>query len=232
MKKYAVFAALLALGAALAGAESEERSIHAIGVNVPIWNHRLPNIAYLSDEDFGSGDFDLETFAVGVDFMYHHLKVRESRFSSFVDVEFGYSNFKPELDGKSFDSSDFNLDGFNTRFGFGLGGAPLVNDFVTLAVHGTFGLDVAFAMSSASYNTVTVDQFLFNFWTTVGANIDAAFHFTNRVGLYVGVDFYINLIGLGVYGRDSSSYNSVIDLFYVSPGGFNTDIRVGVSFKF
>lgn len=76
MRKLAIVAALVVLGAVFAGAQ--ERSVHALGLSVPLWYQSL---TVMDDE------YDVGTSAVGINLMYHHLKVSENHFSSFIDVE-------------------------------------------------------------------------------------------------------------------------------------------------
>ena len=84
---------------------------------------------------------------------------------------------------------------------FGLDGALRVNDFVTLAVHGTFGV-----------------------------NVGTAFRFTGHFGVFAGVNMYTNLFGFGVYANEVSvgSYtvNDTADYFLVYPGEFQFDAAI------
>lgn len=237
MRKFAVVAALAVLGAAFAGAQ--ERSVHAVGLTVPLWNQSLT----VMDDD----EYDITASAVGINLMYHHLKVSENHFSSFIDVEWGYTSVsidEIEMNGYSFSAKDVmygtELDGFNTRFMFGLGGAPLVNDFVTLAVHGTFGVNLLYAACEDSYKMLGVkvdaSSAVLDLWTTVGVNVEAAFRFTGHFGVFAGVNMYTNLFGFGVYANEVSvgSYTPIdtADFFLVYPGKFNVDFRVGVAFTY
>lgn len=132
------------------------------------------------------------------------------------------------------------LNGFNTRFMFGLGGAPLVNDFVTLAIHGTFGVNLLYADWEDSYKVLGVktdaSSAVFDLWTTVGVNVEAAFRFTGHFGVFAGVNIYTNLFGFGVYANEVSVGSHTIDdsadFFLVNPGKFNVDFRVGVAFTY
>ena len=84
---------------------------------------------------------------------------------------------------------------------FGLDGALRVNDFVTLAVHGTFGV-----------------------------NVGTAFRFTGHFGVFAGVNMYTNLFGFGVYANEVSvgSYtvNDTADYFLFYPGEFQFDAAI------
>ena len=229
MRKFAAVVALAVIGAAFAGAQ--EKSIHELGLAVPLWNQSLT--VFMNDEDC-----DLKTSAVGVNLMYRHLKVSESHFSSFTNVELGYVSL-------SFNDDDMGdeapkLDGFNTRFRFGLGGAPLVNDLVTLAVHGSFGVNLLYAGTDRT-ETVGGVKFeesysVFDVWTTVGLNVEAAFCFTEHFGVFAGLNLYTNLFGFGVFSQYVSAGSSVsyddVDFFLVNPGQFNVDFRVGVAFTY
>lgn len=246
MRKLAAVAAAVVLGMTAVSAQNE-RSIHAIAFDASFWNH--------SWMDVGKGDSDYNWSAFATDFAYHHLKVRENRFSSFTDVEIGYSRFSLEgieRDGKSYsikevygldDRIDINdLNGVNTRYMFGLGGAPVVTDLLTLAVHGTFGLNAAYAGDTEEVgDKFEIDQLLAGFWATAGVNVDAAFKFTGNFGVFAGINIYTNLIGFGYYQVKYPTYESYSKewrketkrrLNLVSPGSFNIDLRLGVAFTY
>ena len=246
MRKFAMVAALAVMGAAFA--EAQERSIHALGLTVPVWNQTWT----LADSDID----EYGTSMVGVNVMYHHLKVSDSHFSSFTDVELGYASLSIDemvMDGHSASVSGdgTELDGFNTRFMFGLGGAPLVNDLVTLAVHGTFGVNLLYAAWSGSHTyedtywngyrwvtkTYSVDasNWGFDLWTTIGLNVEAAFCFTEHFGVFAGLNLYTNLFGFGLFGTEMSydGYSdNDSDAFLTNFGDFNVDFRIGVAFTY
>ena len=224
MKKMLAFVASLVVGATAAFAEMEnagERSVHALGFDVPVWGQ-----TWYDTEN--SDDYNVDVYnkfsAVGFNFMYHHLNVSENRFSSFVNVEFGYSSWsydEIEIDGHTVSVASVNkntakiydgMSGFNTRFSFGLGGAPINIDRVILAVHGTFGVNLSYGGNSTSavltednddYNA-TFDTWIFNWWTTMGVNVESAFKLTDHFGLFAGMNMYINLIGFGAYGYEAT----------------------------
>ncbi len=209
MRKYVVLAALLALCGAVAFARTsrasveaqtkDARSVHAVGLSAPIWNQTW-------------GD-DVQWSAAGVDLMYHHLAVRPNRFSAFTDAAFGYSNF-------SLDGADDSAGGFNTRFMFGLGGAPVVMRDLVVAVHGTFGTNLAYARAS--------DFWLFGLWATVGMNAEASYTFAKNLAAFAGVTMYTNVFGIGVWDRAAYTRNA----YAISPGSFNVDFRLGVAFVY
>lgn len=246
MRKLVALAATLVLGITAVSAQNE-RSIHAIAFDASFWNH--------SWMDVGKGDSDYDWSAFATDLAYHRLKVRENRFSSFNDVEIGYSRFsleEIERDGKSYSIQDiYNLDnridindlnGVNTRYMFGLGYAPLVTDLVTLAVHGTFGLNAAYAGNTEPLGgDFEINQLLAGFWATAGVNVDAAFKFTGNFGVFAGINIYTNLIGFGYYQITYPTYESYSKEWredtkrrftLVSPGSFNIDLRLGVAFTY
>lgn len=209
MRKYVVLAVLLALCGAVAFARTsrasveaqtkDARSVHAVGLSAPIWNQTW-------------GD-DVQWSAAGVDLMYHHLAVRPNRFSAFTDVAFGYSNF-------SLDGADDSAGGFNTRFMFGLGGAPVVMRDLVVAVHGTFGTNLAYTCAS--------DFWLFGLWATVGMNAEASYTFAKNLAAFAGVTMYTNVFGIGVWDRAAYTRNA----YAISPGSFNIDFRLGVAFVY
>ncbi|MDE7140984.1 MAG: hypothetical protein K2M90_08390 [Treponemataceae bacterium] len=248
MKKFAAVAAALVLGMAVVSAQNE-RSIHAIAFDASFWNHSWMDVGK------GNGNSGGDWSAFATDLAYHHLKVRENRFSSFTDVEIGYSRFSLEgieRDGKSYsikevygldDRIDINdLNGVNTRYMFGLGGAPVVTDLLTLAVHGTFGLNAAYAGDTEEVgDKFEIDQLLAGFWATAGVNVDAAFKFTGNFGVFAGINIYTNLIGFGYYQLKYPTYDSYAKEWQeetkhrfnlVSPGSFNIDLRLGVAFTY
>lgn len=209
MRKNVVVAALLALCGAVvfartsrASVEAETkdaRSVHAVGFSAPIWNQTW-------------GD-DVQWSAAGIDLMYHHLTVRPNRFSTFTDVAFGYSNF-------SLDGADGSAGGFNTRYAFGLGGAPVVMRNLVVAVHGTFGANLAYAADS--------DFWLFGLWATVGMNAEASYTFAKNLAAVAGVTMYTNVFGIGVWDQAAYTRNA----YTISPGNFNVDFRLGVAFVY
>ncbi len=247
MRKLAALAAALVLGTTAVSAQNE-RSIHAIAFDASFWNQSWSDVAK------GNNDYDWSAFATNL--AYHHLKVRENRFSSFTDVEIGYSRFsldEIERDGKSYSIKDIygladgitidnSLNGVNTRYMFGLGGAPLVTDLVTLAVHGTFGLNTAYAGNTDKLGgDMEIDQLLAGFWATAGANVETAFKFTGNFGVFAGVNIYTNLIGFGYYQLEYPTYDMYSKKWteetkrrftLVTPGSFNIDLRLGVAFTY
>lgn len=250
MKKFVAVAAMIVLGATLAfartsrasrggsshsGSSKDLRSVHAIGFDVPIWNQTWEDAADWPDFDWS---------AVGFNFMYHHLSVAPSRFSTFIDVELGYTSFSlDEINGSSVEDVYESFGGFNTRYMFGLGGAPVVTDSFTLAVHGTFGVNMAIAGNTQSDNyyngtgsyigTYDTDMWLFDFWTTIGVNVDAAYKITGNFGVFAGINMYINLFGCGLFSTEVSSINySESDFWLIYPGNFNIDFRLGVAFVY
>lgn len=229
MKKYFALILLAALATATASARSSRaarsgststggRSIHALGFAVPLQWQTWENDADIMDLS-----------AAGFNFMYHHLDIRPSRFSTFMDVQLGYTSFTiDEIDNWDIDidTQDIfgSLSGFNTRYVVGIGGAPVVADNFTLAVHGTFGVHLAYVTGSSTY---IEDSGVFGFWTTVGASLDAAWRITNRIGVLAGIDMYTNLYGIGAFWFEDDSYS---ETFYINPGNFNVDFRVGIAF--
>ena len=248
MRKFAAVAAALVLGMTAVSAQNE-RSIHAIAFDASFWNHSWMDVGK------GNGSSGCDWSAFATDLAYHHLKVRENRFSSFTDVEIGYSRFSLdaiERDGESYSIQEVygldsridinDLNGVNTRYMFGLGYAPVVTDLLTLAVHGTFGLNAAYAGNTEQLGgEFEIDQLLAGFWATAGANVDAAFKFTGNFGVFAGINIYTNLIGFGYYQLKYPTYESYSKEWreetkrrfnLVSPGGFNIDLRLGVAFTY
>ena len=247
MKKYFMLAMIVVFAATGASARSSRaarsgngsnggRSVHALGFAVPLqW------------QTWENDDEAMDLSAAGFGIMYHHLDIRPSRFSTFMDVQMGYSSFTIDaIDGHekndvgtSWQDLFGSLGGFNTHYVFGIGGAPVVADRFTLAVHGTFGVHLSVALGSTDgWNDVgfesssfSVDSGLFGFWTTIGANVDAAWRITNRVGVFAGIDMYINLFGGGMFWFDTPYYN-FSDAYLINPGDFNVSFRVGVAFVY
>ncbi|MDE7227613.1 MAG: hypothetical protein K2N31_04790 [Treponemataceae bacterium] len=248
MRKLAAVAAALVLGMTAVSAQNE-RSIHAIAFDASFWNHSWMDVGK------GNGSSGCDWSAFATDLAYHHLKVRENRFSSFTDVEIGYSRFSLdaiERDGESYSIQEVygldsridinDLNGVNTRYMFGLGYAPVVTDLLTLAVHGTFGLNAAYAGNTEQLGgEFEIDQLLAGFWATAGVNVDAAFKFTGNFGVFAGINIYTNLIGFGYYQLKYPTYESYSKKWreetkrrfnLVSPGSFNIDLRLGVAFTY
>lgn len=209
MRKHIVSAALLVLCGTVAFARTsraaqeaetkDARSIHAVGFSAPVWNQTW------------SGD--IHWSAAGIDLLYHHLSVRPNRVSMFSDVAFGYSNF-------SLDGADDRADGFNTHYMFGIGGAPVVMRNLVVAVHGTVGVNLAYAVDS--------DFWLFDLCATVGMNAEAAYTFAKNLAAFAGVTMYTNVFGIGVWDRATDMRNA----YTISPGNFNVDVRLGIAFVY
>lgn len=247
MKKLIVLAMLVAIATTGVSARSSRaarngrtsnggRSIHALGFAVPL---RWQSWEGLADYD------EMDLSAVGFNLMYHHLNIRPSRFSTFLDLQMGYINFSiDEINGQKENDAGTswkdlygNLNGFNTHYAFGLGGAPIVADRLTLAIHGTFGIHLAIASGSTSgwysesISNAEMNSTAFGFWTTLGANIDASWRITNHVGVFAGIDMHTNLVGIGTFGADLGPY-SHFEVYRINPGDFNVDFRVGVAFTY
>ena len=245
MKKIvtAVAAAILALGAAFAE-DAGERSIHWIGFNVPIENMTW---TYDDDSPFDSStvEWKMGISTVGFNVFYNHLEVGDNRFTKLVDVQLGYTSLSVDsvkADGNKLSLSDnqfFDIDGFDTRWMFGLGGAPLNFENVVLSVGGTFGLDLKVATGSKSYYVTDVDVTAFDVRAFIGLNTQAAFKLTDSFGLSAGIHIYTNVLGLGTYiwtvGYDDGDDKYTKDhgeFIVVYPGDFNIDLKFGVCFMF
>ena len=220
-------------------------SIHAFGFTVPVWGQTF------YDTEFENDDVYWKFSAVGFNAMYHHLSIAPNGFSSFIDAEIGYISYdidEVEFNGTSEKSSDMeSMGGFNTRFILGLGGAPLNNDRVSLAIHGTFGVNLAYAsydesgsVYNSNYNATlnyTDEYSVFGFWTTLGVNVETAVKITGNFGVFGGMNMYINLFGFGTWNRETDvdyvgKMNDFNEFCLVYPGRFNIDFRFGVAFIF
>ena len=216
MKKLlAVTAAALV---ALAGAFADDDSgtvVHSFGTAFVGQTQTLDNV----DDDtasLNSGAFNL---------YYNKLLVKESRFSTFRNMELGIINYSfsdydfatrdEDFEDDGYDNyisgTAFNPDsisGVNTSFLWGFGAAPLNTERVILAIHGTFGFDIGFA--SQSYTTTLTatsrrsstsydfdcDFTAFNFVAQIGANVQAAFRLGEHIGLSAGLTLSTNLTGM------------------------------------
>jgi len=236
-KRLSLIAVLVLAGGLIFAKNSGERSVHAIGFDVPITSMSIYD--RVNDKDMytkGSG--------VGFDFMYHHLKVSENRFSSFINVELGYGSFTP--DEREYDGATTSLsgnaaktyNGLSDRFSFGLGGAPVNTDKVILAIHGTLGVNSLIAFRDYEQSsTLKIDEYMISLWTTAGVNVETAVKLSNHFGLFAGVNFYTNILGFSVIGNETtvksgSTESTTTDStgYSIYPGSFNADIRFGIAF--
>jgi len=172
----------------------------------------------------------------------NHLQVRENRFSKIADVQFGYETLKMKDVKASYGGytvnagdSDVKFKAFNTRFMFGIGGAPLNTERVILAVHGTFGFSMKIGgntengtISGYSYE---MKETLFGFNTFLGANCQCQVKLADSFGLTAGLHMYTTLVGFGVDTvkvTAAGESESESDGYAIIPGGFNVDFKFGV----
>ncbi|MBR4599336.1 MAG: hypothetical protein IKO39_04730 [Treponema sp.] len=246
MKKTLSIVAALLMCAGIAFADEEDRSIHSIGFSVPVMN-----------QTWYDSSNDVETYnkfnGAGFDFMYHHLTVTPGNFSKFINCEIGYAalwldeverkvNGSTSTESVSGDEAK-SFGGLIQKYSFGIGGAPVNSDRFILALHGTFGVNCWYGTrnfnSEESGEKIEFKDWAFSLWTTIGFNIDAAVRLSDHVGLFAGTNFYTNLVGFSVLGKErktrsgsSTTTKTDSDGYAVYPGSFNVDFRFGVAFIF
>ena len=213
------FAAFLAVGSAFAE-NAGARYVHSIGFNIPIETNPWTGNLEISETNPRTGnvesydaDVDFKLRAAGFNFFYNHLQVRENRFSKISDVQFGYESLKMKditfsYGGATVNAGDADVKfkAFNTRFMFGLGGAPINTEKVILAVHGTFGFSMKIGSNTETESvtvegtkySVEVKETLFGFNTFLGANCQCQVKLTDTFGLAAGLHMYTTLVGFGV----------------------------------
>lgn len=237
------FAAFLAVGSAFAE-NAGARYVHSIGFNIPIETN--PWTGNLEIDDGVDADVDFKLRAAGFNFFYNHLQVRENRFSKISDVQFGYESLKMKdvtfsYGGATVNAGDADVKfkAFNTRFMFGLGGAPINTEKVILAVHGTFGFSMKIGSNTETESvtvegtkySVEVKETLFGFNTFLGANCQCQVKLTDTFGLAAGLHMYTTLVGFGVDSVKTTiagESDSDAESYGVIPGGFNVDFKFGV----
>ena len=250
MKKVGALFVTLALFTSVSFAENAgERSIHVAGLDVPI-----TGITLLSEQKLNGVKYDeYDKFSgLGIELMYHRLKISDNGFSSFFNCELGYGNYKwkeieAKVNGAKIATASLSdKDGYDAlvpRFSFGIGYAPLNTDMFILALHGTLGVNgVVGSRSQSGFENgtiVTKDNWAACLWTTLGANVDFVIKLSEHVGIFSGINMYTNLIGLAFFGSDVkstgtniSSTSSTSSTGLVYPGHFNIDLRVGVAFVY
>ena len=214
-----VATAVLACGIAFAD-DAGERSIHWLGFNTAIENQ---NWKYDDDLDFDISFFDFNIF-------YNHNSVGDNRFSKIVDVQLGYQSASPDVrfggNNNAFWMPDFG--GFNTRWMFGLGFAPLNIDRVVLTVNGTFGIQMSILTASETYWGYDFDATLFGLGTFIGANCQCAVRLGDSIGLSAGIHLYTNLFGFGFMSYDYGGKDDG-DVYAIMPGKVNADFKFGVA---
>ncbi|MBR1721240.1 MAG: hypothetical protein IJ727_01945 [Treponema sp.] len=221
---FTITALLCLAGTSLAAENAGARSVHTIGFNIPIQSQTWEYEAYRSE--LGDYDVELDMSLVGFDFFYNHLSVSDSRFSRFIDCEIGYASMsvdKQRLENSSSIDPDMGkLTGFDTRFLFGIGFAPVNLEKFILAIHGTFG--VSLTVVEGKQNGITSEAVSFN--TFLGANAQGAFRLSDTFGLTGGIHMYTNLVGGGVFAYDiDDSGESCL----IKSGDFNIDLKFGIS---
>lgn len=246
-----IFASLLLFGVAFAD-DAGARSVHWLGFNIPVQNQTWSITAdKVGDFDFSSsGDIEFDLFSSGFNIFYNHLKVKDNRFTKIVDVQLGYTNITIDdwtKDGQSIYLTSDNValaqptsaSGFDTRWMFGIGAAPLNIDRVILAVNGTFGVNMKIATGSDSYYSsyyrsgYDIDSVFWGVSTFIGANVQCAVRLGDSFGLSAGMHMYTNLLGVGIGGWKYSSSSSDSELktytaYVIMPGRFNIDFKFGV----
>lgn len=201
-----------------------KRSVHTIGFNIPVQNQTWEYEAYSTK--LGSYDVELDMSIVGFDFFYNHLSVSESRFSHFIDCEIGYASMTLDRmhleNGENVNPHLEDMTGFDTRFMFGLGFAPVNLEKFILALHGTFGISLT--VVDCEENGITSQAVSCN--TFLGANVQGAFKLSDTFGLTGGIHMYTNCVGAGViaFDVDDSGESCSID-----SGNFNIDLKFGIS---
>ncbi len=246
------FAAFLAVGSAFAE-NAGARYVHSIGFNIPIETNPWTGNLEISETNPRTGnvesydaDVDFKLRAAGFNFFYNHLQVRENRFSKISDVQFGYESLKMKditfsYGGATVNAGDADVKfkAFNTRFMFGLGGAPINTEKVILAVHGTFGFSMKIGSNTETESvtvegtkySVEVKETLFGFNTFLGANCQCQVKLTDTFGLAAGLHMYTTLVGFGVDSVKTTiagESDSDAESYGVIPGGFNVDFKFGV----
>ena len=244
MKKIfvALAAAILSVGIAFAD-DAGERSIHWLGFNIPVQNQTWSYTEdhYFEDDYNTNLDWEYDITTVGFNIFYNHLKVNDNRFSKILDVQLGYNSFDvTEWTVEDKVPADYaiwpnDLNAFNMRYMFGLGGAPLNIDRVVLAIHGTFGVDMKIAHGSDTYMGFDIDSTFFGLSTFIGANVQCAVRLGDSIGLSAGMMMYTNLFGVGIrnYSVDSDLGDIIGDdsdtvAALIEPGQFNIDFKFGV----
>ncbi len=215
--------ALISTASLFAWENAGSRSVHSLGLNV------IVNDQEYQEFPVDGYKYNLEMTGLGFNFFYNHLKVGDNRFSSFIDCQFGYGSrefgdmYRSENEDAKSDSGLPSVSGFDTRFTFGLGMAPVNTDNLIVTIHGTAGF--LFDVFTGEENG---QEWSFGgFDSFIGANLQASYKISEVAGITGGLHVYTDLFGI------TNLVDNTNDITYddgALTGGFNLDSKIGIAF--
>ena len=174
----------------------------------------------------------LDWSSLGYQFSWTRYKVEEGGLSSVFGLGVGYIN--GDLKDKFF-KNNVHFNGLDLNIKFGLGGAPISNNFI-LAIHGFFGIDFKMAQGEVK---LTQDEILeetdkFNPGAiyadvVIGGDAIVGYHIFETIGIIAGFDITTNAFGIGAYSREPKKASKVTQLHYVF-SGINITPHIGIFF--